>query len=57
VQGALAGGAREAAGERILGLGALVGTGGLIYFAVAWVIGGINREDILILLRKKKVDA
>jgi putative peptidoglycan lipid II flippase len=57
VQGALAGRFAGSTGERILGLGALVGTGGLIYFAVAWVIGGINREDILILLRKKKVDA
>ena len=42
-------------GERIIGLGALVGTGALVYFAVAWVIGGIDREAILILLRRKKV--
>ena len=42
-------------GERILGLGALVGTGALVYFAVAWVIGGIDREAIAILLRRKKV--
>jgi putative peptidoglycan lipid II flippase len=40
--------------EKILSLGALVGTGGLVYFAVAWAIGGIDREAILILLRKKK---
>ena len=44
-------------GDRLMGLAALVGTGGIVYFAVAWVIGGINRDDILILLRKKKVDA
>jgi len=43
-------------GDRLLGLVALVGTGGLVYFAVAWLIGGINRDDILILLRKKKVE-
>ena len=43
------------AGDRLIGLAALVGTGGLVYFAVAWIIGGINRDDILILLRKKKV--
>ncbi|HWH18578.1 MAG TPA: murein biosynthesis integral membrane protein MurJ [Allosphingosinicella sp.] len=43
--------------DRLLGLGALVGTGGLVYFAVAWIIGGVNRDDILILLRKKKVEA
>ena len=41
-------------GERILGLGALVGTGAIVYFAVAWAIGGIDREAIMILLRRKK---
>jgi putative peptidoglycan lipid II flippase len=41
--------------ERAAGLAALVGTGGIVYFAVAWAIGGIDREAILILLRKKKV--
>ncbi|MES2904449.1 MAG: murein biosynthesis integral membrane protein MurJ [Pseudomonadota bacterium] len=41
--------------EKIISLGALVGTGGLVYFAVAWIIGGIDREAIMILLRKKKV--
>ncbi|WP_309602452.1 murein biosynthesis integral membrane protein MurJ [Sphingomonas sp.] len=39
--------------DRIIGLGALVGTGALVYFAVAWAIGGIDREAIMILLRKK----
>ncbi len=41
--------------DRILGVSALVGTGAAVYFAVAWIIGGIDREAILILLRKKKV--
>ena len=41
--------------EKIVSVGALVGTGGLVYFAVAWMIGGIDREAILILMRKKKV--
>ena len=44
-------------GRRLIGVAALVSVGGAVYFAVAWVIGAINREDILILLRKKKVDA
>jgi hypothetical protein len=44
-------------GDRLFGVAALVGTGSLVYFAVAWVIGGINRDDILILLRRKKVEA
>ncbi len=43
------------AGRRLIGVAALVGAGGIVYFAVGWVIGAINREDILILLRKKKV--
>ena len=42
-------------GERIVGLAALVGTGALVYFAVAWVIGGIDREAIAVLMRRKKV--
>jgi len=44
------------AGDRLLAVAALVGTGGLVYFAVAWIIGAMNKDDILILLRKKKVD-
>jgi putative peptidoglycan lipid II flippase len=44
-------------GRRLIGIAALVSVGGAVYFAVAWVIGAMNREDILILLRKKKVDA
>jgi putative peptidoglycan lipid II flippase len=40
--------------ERVVGLGALVGTGGLVYFAVAWMIGGIDREAIATLTRRRK---
>ncbi|MEO6113179.1 MAG: murein biosynthesis integral membrane protein MurJ [Sphingomicrobium sp.] len=40
--------------ERVIGLGALVGIGGLVYFTVAWVIGGIDREAIATLTRRKK---
>ncbi len=54
-QGALADRFAGSTGDRLLGLAALIGVGGLIYFAVGWVIGAINREDVLILLRKKKV--
>jgi putative peptidoglycan lipid II flippase len=42
------------AGKRLLGVGALVSAGGIVYFAVAWVIGAMDKEDLLILLRKKK---
>jgi putative peptidoglycan lipid II flippase len=41
--------------DKLIGIGALVSVGGLVYFAVAWVIGAMNKDDILILLRKKKV--
>lgn len=40
--------------ERVIGLGVLVGTGGIVYFAVAWMIGGIDREAIATLTRRKK---
>ncbi|MBX3562229.1 MAG: murein biosynthesis integral membrane protein MurJ [Sphingomonas sp.] len=43
------------AGRRILAVGALVSAGGLVYFSIAWFIGAMNREDILILLKRKKV--
>ncbi|QPQ55924.1 murein biosynthesis integral membrane protein MurJ [Allosphingosinicella flava] len=41
--------------ERLLGVMALVGVGGIVYFIVAWTIGAMNRDDILILLKRKKV--
>jgi putative peptidoglycan lipid II flippase len=41
-------------GERLLGVVALVGTGGIVYFAVAWVIGAMSRDEIMILLRRKR---
>ena len=43
------------AGHRLVGVTALVGVGGIVYFTVAWVIGAMNRDDILILLKRKKV--
>jgi putative peptidoglycan lipid II flippase len=39
---------------QFLGVALLVSIGGIVYFAVAWVIGAMNRDDILILLRRKK---
>jgi len=43
------------AGNRLIGVTALVSVGGLVYFAVAWSIGAMDRDDILILLKRKKV--
>jgi len=42
------------AGRRLLGIGALVSAGGIVYFGMAWVIGAMDKDDILILLRRKK---
>jgi len=53
VQLLLAGRFAGSAGERLLGVAALVGIGGAVYFTVAWVIGAMNRDDVLILLRRK----
>jgi putative peptidoglycan lipid II flippase len=43
--------------NRVVGLGALVGTGGLVYFGLGWVIGAINKDDVLTLLRRKKKES
>ncbi len=40
--------------ERVLGLGIIVGAGAAVYFGIAWVIGGIGRDDIKALFRRAK---
>ena len=42
--------------ERVIGLGALVGIGGLVYFTVAWLIGGMDKEAIAALRRRAKTE-
>jgi putative peptidoglycan lipid II flippase len=42
------------AGRRLIGVAALVSAGGIVYFAVAWTIGAMDKDDILILLKRKK---
>jgi putative peptidoglycan lipid II flippase len=42
--------------ERVIGLGALVGIGGLVYFTVAWLIGGMDKEAIATLRRRAKTE-
>jgi len=39
--------------ERALGLAILVGVGGIVYFGVAFLIGGVDREAIANLRRRK----
>jgi len=41
-------------GQRLVGVVSLCGIGGLVYFVTAFAIGGIDRNAILVLLRKKK---
>ena len=38
--------------ERVIGLGIIVGTGAVLYFGIAWLIGGIDRDDFRTLLRR-----
>ena len=42
--------------ERVIGLTALVGIGGVVYFAIAWMIGGMDREAIAALRRRAKTE-
>ena len=53
--GALDGWFAAGAGKRVVAMAALVGAGVLVYFTLAWTIGAMAKDDILILLRKKKV--
>jgi len=39
--------------ERVIGLAALVGIGGFVYFGVAFLIGGVDREALATLRRRK----
>ncbi len=55
VQSAFGGFFSGSAGERMLATAALVGTGGVAYFAIAWLTGAMDRDDVLVLLRRKKV--
>ena len=40
--------------ERLAGVSALVGTGGVVYFVTAFLIGAMDRDGIMTLLRRKK---
>jgi putative peptidoglycan lipid II flippase len=41
-------------GERFMGLAALVGIGGLVYFTIAWLIGGMDRQAIKDLRTRRR---
>jgi putative peptidoglycan lipid II flippase len=40
--------------ERMAAVGAIVATGGIVYFGVAWAIGAVDREAILTLTRRRR---
>jgi putative peptidoglycan lipid II flippase len=42
--------------QRLSGTVALVGAGSIVYFVLAWMTGGMDKDDVLVLLRKKKVE-
>jgi len=51
----LAGNFAGSLGQRLIATMALIGAGSLVYFTLAWVTGGMDKEDVLVLLRRKKV--
>jgi len=40
--------------QRFLGLAALVGIGGLVYFTIAWLIGGMDKQAIKDLRTRRR---
>jgi len=41
-------------GARMAGVAVLMAAGGAVYFALGWMIGAVNREDVMSLLRRAK---
>jgi putative peptidoglycan lipid II flippase len=41
-------------GRRIIAVGALVGVGAAVYFGLAWITGGMDKDDIRALVSRKK---
>jgi putative peptidoglycan lipid II flippase len=40
--------------QRMAALSALIGSGGIVYFCLGWMIGAIDRDDVLVLLRRRE---
>ena len=53
VQGQLAGFFAGSAGHRLVGVGALIAAGMAVYFPLVWLIGGMDKEDIQALIRRR----
>jgi putative peptidoglycan lipid II flippase len=41
-------------GHRLIGVGALIGSGMAVYFPLVWLIGGMGKDDIQALLRRRR---
>ena len=53
VKSQLAGFFAGSVGHRLIGVGALIGAGLAVYFPIVWLIGGMGKEDIQALLRRR----
>jgi len=53
VKGQLAGFFAGSVGHRLIGVGALIAAGLAVYFPIVWVIGGMGKEDIQALVRRR----
>jgi putative peptidoglycan lipid II flippase len=53
VKGALPGFFSGSVGHRLIGVGALIASGLAVYFPLVWVTGGMGKEDIQALLRRR----
>ncbi|MGQ0559629.1 MAG: murein biosynthesis integral membrane protein MurJ [Sphingosinicella sp.] len=42
------------ASERLIGISVLVGAGAAAYFSLAWLLGGVEKDDFLELVRRRK---
>jgi putative peptidoglycan lipid II flippase len=40
--------------QRMIGVAALIGTGLAVYFPLVWMLGGVDREALKLLLRRKR---
>jgi putative peptidoglycan lipid II flippase len=53
VKSALPGFFAGSVGHRLIGVGALIASGLAVYFPLVWVIGGMGKEEIQALLRRR----
>ena len=54
LQGLLGGAFAGGALERVFGLSVIVGAGAIVYFGLAWVIGAMGRDDVMMLISRKR---